>query len=98
MTKQTPLQIALKNFMKENFCYSTLKKVGFYSKEIKFNDYEAQAKRMCKFLGLESIYDYGKHQIRCHLSTGHKPLTVNEDGELKREPFVTTIFPNQLGI
>lgn len=89
----------LKYYMKSNFDFSTLKQVGFFPKEMKFNDYEGQAKRVCEYFGLESIYDYGKHEIRCHISyAGDRPIEVDEKGELKIEPFVTVINPNQMHI
>jgi hypothetical protein len=92
--------LALKSFMKEHFDFSTLKKVGFFSKGMKFNDYEGQAKRLCTFFGYKSIYEYGKHEIRCHISyTSDVPLlSVDEKGELKSKPFVTVAFPNSLHI
>lgn len=47
----------LKDFMKDNFDFSTLKKVGFFSKETKSTDYKAQAERVCHFFGYESVYE-----------------------------------------
>jgi hypothetical protein len=90
---------ALKAFMQEHFDFSTLKKIGFYPKEIKFNDYEGQAKRVCEILGLESVYEYGKEEIRCHISYVENKTIVDENGNLKPEhPFIETFFPNQLHI
>src|SRR6187431_1062753 len=58
---------ALKAYMQTHFDFSTLKKAGFF-KGIKFNDYEAQAKRVCTFFGYDNVYEYSKHEIRCHIS------------------------------
>ena len=89
---------ALKSFLKENFAYSSLKKAGFF-KDVKFNDYEGQAKKLCDFFGYKNIYEYGKHEIRCHISyAGDRPIEVDENGKLKTIPFVETIFPNQMHI
>lgn len=91
--------LALKSFMKANFDFSTLKKVGFF-KDIKFNDYEGQAKRVCIFFGYKSIYEYGKHEIRCHISytSDVSLLSVNKEGGLVSKPFVEVAFPNSLHI
>jgi hypothetical protein len=60
----------LKQYMQDNFYYPALKKAGVFSKETKFNDYAKQAAVLCRFFGLESIYDYsnigrGKY---CHIT------------------------------
>lgn len=64
--------------MKENFPYGQFKKIGFFTKEMKGN-YEAQAKRVCEFLGYESIYEYRAESFRCHISyePGHEPQGYN---------------------
>ncbi len=82
----------LKKFMKEHFPYALFKQNKIFTKEMK-NDFEAQANRICKFLGLKTIYEYGSVERRCHLSyaEGARPVWVNEKGELKTEPFVTVI-------
>lgn len=91
--------IALRAFLEEHFDYSWLKKTGIYSKDLKRNDYEGQAKRLCEWWGLESIYDYGKNEVRCHINyAGPRPVTVNEKGELKPTPFVEIINSNQMHI
>lgn len=62
--------MSLKEYMKDNFCFTTLKKAGVFPKEMKFNDYEGQSKVICKIFGLESIYDYsniGRGEF-CHIS------------------------------
>jgi hypothetical protein len=73
----------LKNFMREFFPYPELKKAGFFTAEMK-GDYKAQAKRVCDFFGFKTVYEYGKDEIRCHISypKGERP---------ENEPFVTTI-------
>ena len=78
--------------MLENFDFSGLKKIGVYSKDIKRNDYEAQAARICQFFGYKTVYEYGSNEIHCHLSMGEeRPLHVDKNGELQTEPFVTII-------
>jgi len=81
----------LKKFMIENFDYSGLRKAGVFTKEMR-GDYQAQAKRICEMFGYKSVYEYGAKEIRCHLSyAGQRPLSVDESGNLKEEPFVTVI-------
>lgn len=90
---------ALKAFMQNHFDFSALKKAGVFPKEMKFNDYDAQAKRICEMFSLENIYDYGKHEIRCHISyAGDRPIRVDENGKMQTNPFVEVIFPNQMHI
>lgn len=67
----------LERFLKEFFDFAALKKVGFYKKEIKHNDYEEQAKRICEFFGLKSVYEYGKDELVCHLSYAETPKNEN---------------------
>jgi hypothetical protein len=60
----------LKEFMQDHFDFSTLKKAGFFPKDMKFNDYEGQAKVICHFFSIASIYEYadiGKG-TRVHIS------------------------------
>jgi hypothetical protein len=57
----------LKKFMQEFFPFAEFKKAGLFTKEMK-NDYNAQAEKICTFLGLKSIYEYRKETIRCHIS------------------------------
>ena len=68
------MSLSLKSYMKAHFDFSGLKKIGVYPKELKHTDYEGQAEIICKKLGLKSIYDYSKHEIRCHLSLTERPL------------------------
>lgn len=73
----------LERFMKEFFPYGQFKKIGFFTKEMK-GDYKAQAERVCKFFGYETVYEYGASEIRCHISWA--------DWEKRPdEPFVTVI-------
>ncbi len=62
----------LKTYMKEKFSFRDLKKVGLFGNDIKSTDYEKQAERICKFLGLKSIYDYSSIGAGCryHLTDG----------------------------
>jgi hypothetical protein len=91
---------ALKAFMKENFDFSSLKKVGFYPKDMKHTDYEGQAKRVCHFFGYESVYEYKSHEIRCHISyAGERPPSVvDNQGKLKLDSFVTVVHENPMHI
>lgn len=57
----------LKRFMKEFFPWAVLKKAGLFTPEMKGN-YYAQAVRVCKWMGLKSIYEYGSKEMRCHLT------------------------------
>lgn len=93
--------VKLKEYMRDNFDFSSLKKSGVFPKEIKYNDYEAQAKIVCKIFGLESIYDYSNigRGIPCHISYVHStpftrfvefingPLLTVVDGGAKIIPF-----------
>ncbi len=83
--------------MKDKFDFSSMKKAGIYPKDMKHTDYEGQAKVICRFLGLDNIYDYGKYEIRCHLSYARN-LEVNENGRLTIDPFITVSFPNGMHI
>lgn len=56
----------LKNYMQENFCFSTLKKAGVFPKNIKFNDYADQAEIICRIFSLKSIYDYSNIGRGCY--------------------------------
>jgi len=70
----------LKNFMEEFFDFDTLKKAGFYGKEIKRKDYKAQAARICHHFGYKTVYEYGATEVRCHIT----------DGDTDK-PFVTVV-------
>jgi len=82
----------LERFMKEHFPYAIFKKAKIFTKEMR-GDYEAQANRICNHFGYKTIYEYGKDEIRCHISygEGERPTWVDESGELKTEPFITVI-------
>ena len=91
----------LKRWMQEFFPYSEFKKVGLFTKEMR-GDYKAQAEMICRKLGIKSIYEYGKDEIRCHITyvnpdckgginTNGRPLSIDGNGSLKAEPFVTVI-------
>lgn len=57
----------LKRFMKEFFPYGECRMAGMFTKEMR-NDYYWQAFAVCKYFGLKIIYEYGKDEIRCHIS------------------------------
>jgi hypothetical protein len=82
----------LENFMKEFFPYSEFKKIGMFTKEMQ-GDYKAQAKKICRYFGFKTVYEYGAIECNVHLSyaEGKRPLMVNEEGKLKHEPFITRI-------
>lgn len=84
--------LVLERFMKEFFPFAALKKIGLFTKEMK-GDYPAQAKRICTWLGYETIYEYRATEIRCHISyTDDEPLlSISPDGKLKERPFITVI-------
>ena len=93
MTELTDKERAriLKEFMQEHFPFNDLLKLGFFKKEMK-NDFKSQAERVCTFFGYKEVYEYGKEEIRCHVSyAGDRPLSVNEKGSLVPEPFITVI-------
>lgn len=73
----------LERFMNEFFPFRNFLKIGFFTKEMK-GDYRAQAKRVCDFLGYETVYEYRSKEIRVHISyaEGKRP---------KDEPFVTVL-------
>lgn len=58
----------LKNFLLDNFDFKELKKIGFYSKDVKKNDYQKQADRICQFFGFETVYQYGFETTYAHIS------------------------------
>ena len=82
----------LENFMNEFFPFDEFK---WFFKNIKKDNYKAQAKKVCKFFGYKTVYEYGSKEVRCHISYGEpgdfRPLSVDEKGELKEEPFITII-------
>jgi len=83
----------LKNFLEEFFDFYTLRKVGFFPKEMKKADIHGQAERICKHFGYKIVFEYGVNKIRCHISyaDGHRPQHIDVDGELQQEPFITEI-------
>lgn len=79
----------LKDFMEEHFSFSDLKKSGFFPKEMKFNDYEGQAKRVCDFFELDSVYDYANigRGVRVHISYA-KPTAFTRFVETIGQPLM----------
>ncbi|MFC0183337.1 hypothetical protein SAMN04515674_105301 [Pseudarcicella hirudinis] len=75
----------LKSFMKEFFPFSEMRKAGLFTKEMKGN-YEAQADKICTFLGYETVYEYGSNEVSCH-------ITYTEGKRPDNEGFVT-VLPN----
>ena len=58
-----PPEVVLENFMKEFFCFDSLLKAGFFTKEMRGN-YEAQAERVRTFFGFETVYEYGAKKFK----------------------------------
>jgi hypothetical protein len=60
----------LKEYMQDNFDFGSLKKAGFFPKEMKFNDYEGQAEVICRYFSLSSVYEYSEigKGTRVHIS------------------------------
>ncbi len=81
-----PKEETLKNFMIEFFDFDLMRKAKIYGRGIKRKDYQAQADIICKMFGYSTIFEYGKDDIRCH-------LTFSEGNRPPEEPFVT-IIPN----
>lgn len=63
--------------MREFFPFSDLRKVGFFTPEMR-GDYEAQAKRVCEFFGYQTVYEYWKYEVRGHLSYDHPEARGNK--------------------
>lgn len=92
----------LENFMKEFFPFKEFKEIGFFTKEMKGN-YQAQAARVCHYFGYKTVFEYGAKEVCAHISYGSglrhdkaglesaTPMFVNDNGELKEQPFVTVI-------
>lgn len=80
----------LKQFMQDHFYFSGLKKAGVFPKEMKFNDYEGQAKIICRIFSLESVYDYVKigRGSRVHISYAH-PTSFTPFVEYINGPLLT---------
>lgn len=87
MTKDDQL---LKDFLNDHIDFYTLRKVGFFPKEMKKTDIHGQAERICKFFKYKTVYEYGAKVIHAHISyaDGHRPSWVNEQGEYEQAPFV----------
>ncbi len=83
--KKTKDDGVLERFMKEFFPYGQFKKIGLFTKEMK-GDYKAQAKRVCDFMGYETIYEYRATEMRAHISyvEGYRP----------QEDMFITVFPS----
>ncbi len=90
MTKLSEDDQILKDFLDEHIDFYTLRKVGFFPKDMKKTDIHGQAKRICEFFGYKTVYEYGAKAIYAHISyaDGHRSMHVDEQGELKTAPFV----------
>lgn len=56
----------LKSYMRDNFDFPSMKKVGIYPKDLKHTDYEGQAKIICRMFSLDSIYEYSNIGRGCY--------------------------------
>jgi hypothetical protein len=63
---KTPEAQRLKEYMRENFCFSSLKKAGLFPPSMKFNDYAGQAAIICGHFSLGSIYEYSNIGRGCY--------------------------------
>jgi len=101
MKKHSKKNSVLANWMKEFFPYAEFKRAGIFTKEMRGN-YEMQANHVCLLLGLNSIYEYRKEEIRCHITyvnpdcpfgidTDGRPLKIDHTGKLRSEPFISVI-------
>lgn len=57
----------LKRFMKEFFPYREFRRAGIFTKEMR-GDYYWMAYKICHYLGLKTIYEYHKDEVRCHVT------------------------------
>lgn len=81
-----------KEFVIQYIPFSELKKVGFFSKEIKRTNYEAIVNRFLNFFGqTKEQYILNQPTFNMQISsdfiTGKMPSTVNENGELHNNGF-----------
>jgi hypothetical protein len=79
----------LERFMKEFFHFPTLRKAGFFTKEMK-GDYKAQAERVCQHFGYKTVFEYGAQEIRCHITELGNEGYIQPFSE-RTEPFITVI-------
>lgn len=91
----------LHDFIDNEFDFDGLLDIGFFDESHR-GDYEKQADRICKYFGLNSIYEYRSKTTIAHVTyatpesggfEAYRPLHVNSDGELKEEPFFSVIRP-----
>ncbi len=75
----------LRDFIEDNFDFATMKKMGFFGKDIKRTDYDKMAERICTFFGFNSIYEYNRPEMYPDSSfvSGKMSDKVTQDGELK---------------
>ncbi len=79
------MKTRLKLYLKEHFSFRDLRKVGFFSKDIKEKDYEKQAERICTHFGLKNIYDYSRYGAgtRYHLTEDGGPTSLTFASTIK---------------
>lgn len=73
----------LRRFMQEFFPFSQFKKIGLFTPEMK-GDYDSQAAAVCGFFGYKTVFEYGAHSYRVH-------ITYAEGKRPKDEPFVKEV-------
>lgn len=59
---------SLKAFMEQHFDFHTMKKMGFYPKGMRKDDYKGQSERVCYFFGFKSVFEYITIKVRAHIS------------------------------
>jgi len=83
MTEQEEKDGVLKRFVEEHFDFDGLLEIGLFTKEMK-GDYKAQAERVRKWFGYETVFEYGAKEI-----SGH--ITYVDGCRPENEGFVTVI-------
>ena len=82
MIEKAPMSEVLERFMKEFFPFDHFLEMGFFTEEMR-DDYQAQADKVCHFLGYETVFEYGAKPIRCHIS--YDPEHMPEDAKFITE-------------
>lgn len=77
----------LKKFIEDNIPVDALRKVKFFPKGMRRNDYDAMAARICLFFGYDNIYQYLPPDItlypEANCGYGKFPDTIDSNGEIK---------------
>lgn len=89
-------ELSNKEFVKEYIPFKELKKVGFFNKEMKHNDYDAIVDRFLTYFGTTKrlyILNQPTFNLEVHPDylTGKMPSTVDANGELNHNGFHLSI-------